>query len=271
MHIIKRDMCSSFFLFLIIIVPVSIAEVKDIIQSHSPTVLGGTLLVSTIDGYLKGIDFHSGEVKWSLKEDPVLISPKTIRHGFTFIPDPQDGGLYILKDGQLKKLPYSIPQLVSASPCRTTDGVLYAGSKRDVWLEIDPNKGIKVGELSQSETDSQCPLNKDSSILIGRSEYKLTMVDPENRDRRWNATFTDYSSHLSPVDPSYPYQHFTSTGGGQVLAVNAAEGSVAWEVDVGNIVVAMYVLQSDGLHRLPYTVMGKETLEELVKVILSII
>lgn len=24
------------------------------------------------------------------------------------------------------------------------------------------------------------------------------MVDPENRDRRWNATFTDYSSHLAP-------------------------------------------------------------------------
>lgn len=24
------------------------------------------------------------------------------------------------------------------------------------------------------------------------------MFDPENRERRWNATFTDYSSHLLP-------------------------------------------------------------------------
>ncbi|OZC05861.1 PQQ enzyme repeat protein [Onchocerca flexuosa] len=242
-----------------------------VIQSHPSTVLSSTLLVSTIDGYLKGIDFHSGEMKWSLKEDPVLISPKTIRHGFTFIPDPQDGGLYILKDGQLKKLPYSIPQLVSASPCRTTDGVLYAGSKKDVWLEIDPNKGVKLGELPQSQADRQCPLNKNTSILIGRSEYKLTMMDPENRDRRWNATFTDYSSHLLPIDPSYPYQHFTSTVGGQVLAVNVAEGNVAWKVDVGNTVVAMYILQSDGLHKLSYTVIGKETLEEFVKVIVPLI
>ncbi|EFO27883.1 PQQ enzyme repeat family protein [Loa loa] len=247
----------------------NLQTIEQIIQSHSSTVLGGTLLVSTIDGYLKGIDFHNGEVKWSLKEDPVLISPKTIRHGFTFIPDPQDGGLYILKDGQLKKLPYSIPQLVSVSPCRTADGVLYAGSKKDVWLEIDSNKGI-VRELSQSQADSQCPLNKNTSILIGRSEYKLTMVDPENQNRRWNATFTDYSSHLLPADPSYPYQHFTSTVGGQVVAVNATEGSVAWEADVGNTVVAMYILQSDGLHRLSYTVIGKETLEEFVKVIFSI-
>ncbi|KAM3718504.1 Serine/threonine-protein kinase/endoribonuclease ire-1 [Dirofilaria immitis] len=268
MHIIERDMHNSFILFLILIVSTSIANAKDIIQSHPSAVLSGTLLVSTIDGYLKGIDFHSGEIKWSLKEDPILISPKTIRHGFTFIPDPQDGGLYILKDGQLKKLPYSIPQLVSASPCRTTDGVLYAGSKKDVWLEIDPNEGIKLGELSQSQTDRQCPLNKNTSILIGRSEYKLTMMDPENRDRRWNATFTDYSSHLLPVDPSYPFQHFASAVGGQVVAVNVAEGNVAWSVDVGSTVVAMYILQSDGLHRLPYTIIGKETLEEFVKVII---
>ncbi|MCP9263631.1 Serine/threonine-protein kinase/endoribonuclease ire-1 [Dirofilaria immitis] len=247
MHIIERDMHNSFILFLILIVSTSIANAKDIIQSHPSAVLSGTLLVSTIDGYLKGIDFHSGEIKWSLKEDP------------------QDGGLYILKDGQLKKLPYSIPQLVSASPCRTTDGVLYAGSKKDVWLEIDPNEGIKLGELSQSQTDRQCPLNKNTSILIGRSEYKLTMMDPENRDRRWNATFTDYSSHLLPVDPSYPFQHFASAVGGQVVAVNVAEGNVAWSVDVGSTVVAMYILQSDGLHRLPYTIIGKETLEEFVK------
>uniref|UniRef100_A0A915PSY5 Uncharacterized protein n=1 Tax=Setaria digitata TaxID=48799 RepID=A0A915PSY5_9BILA len=218
-----------------------------IIQSHSP-LLSRSLLISTIDGYLKAVDLHNGKVKWSLKEDPVLISPKTIQHGFTFIPDPQDGGLYMLKDGQLKKLPYSIPQLVSASPCRTADGVLYAGSKKDVWLEIDSDKGMKMGELSQSQTDRQCPLNKNTTILIGRSEYKLTMMDPENRDRRWNATFTDYSSHLLPADPSYPYQHFTSTVGGQVVAVNVSEGSIAWEIDVGNTVVAMYILQNDGLH-----------------------
>lgn len=71
------------------------------------------------------------------------------------------------------------------------------------------------------------------------------------------------------ADPSYPYQHFTSTVGGQVLAISTAEGSVVWEADVGSTVVAMYILQSDGLHRLPYTVIGKETLEEFVKVILS--
>lgn len=71
---------------------------------------------------------------------------------------------------------------------------------------------------------------------------------------------------LFSADPSYPYQHLTSTVGGKMLAVNAAEENVAWEADVGSTVVAMYLLQNDGLHRLPYTIIGKETLEEFVKV-----
>lgn len=51
-----------------------------------------------------------------------------------------------------------------------------------------------------------------------------------------------------------------------MVTVDGAEGSVAWEVDVGTTVVAMYILQKDGLHQLPYTVVGKETLEEFAKV-----
>ncbi|VDN07625.1 unnamed protein product [Thelazia callipaeda] len=275
MHTVKRIMFTFNALFLILISSISVADYEDIVRAHSPTVLNGLLFVSTIDGYLKAINLIDGKIKWSLKEDPILISPKAILDNFTFLPDPQDGGLYVLKHGQLMKLPYSIPQLVSASPCRTSDGVFYAGSKKDVWLEIDAVKGLKVGELSLYHTDRQCPLNKNTSVFIGRSEYKLTMVDPKNRNRRWNATFTDYSSHLLPgidklaADPSYPYQHFTSTSGGRVLAVNGAEGNLAWDVDVGSLVVAMYLLQKDGLHKLPYTVIGRETLEEFIKVIFS--
>ncbi len=46
-----------------------------------------------------------------------------------FLPDPKDGSLYAFGKGfeGLKKLPFTIPELVSASPCRSTDGVLYSG------------------------------------------------------------------------------------------------------------------------------------------------
>jgi serine/threonine-protein kinase/endoribonuclease IRE1 len=47
-----------------------------------------------------------------------------------FLPDPKDGSLYVLGSSEreaLKKLPFTIPQLVASSPCRSSDGILYTG------------------------------------------------------------------------------------------------------------------------------------------------
>lgn len=45
------------------------------------------------------------------------------------MPDPKDGTLYALGDGTngIKKLPFTIPQLVAASPCKSNEGILYTG------------------------------------------------------------------------------------------------------------------------------------------------
>ena len=47
----------------------------------------------------------------------------------SFLPDPKDGSLYALSDGRegIKKLPFTIPQLVTASPCKSNEGILYTG------------------------------------------------------------------------------------------------------------------------------------------------
>uniref|UniRef100_A0A1I7WY30 PQQ_3 domain-containing protein n=1 Tax=Heterorhabditis bacteriophora TaxID=37862 RepID=A0A1I7WY30_HETBA len=104
----------------------------------------GTVLVSTIDGHLRALDSQSGTIKWTIQEEPVLRAPNVVKQGFTFLPNPQDGSLYVLKEGTLKKLPFTVPQLVHVSPCKGSDGVLYAGSKKDVWFGIDPITGTKV-------------------------------------------------------------------------------------------------------------------------------
>ncbi len=46
-----------------------------------------------------------------------------------FLPDPKDGSLYAFGSGLegLKKLPFTIPELVTAAPCRSSDGILYTG------------------------------------------------------------------------------------------------------------------------------------------------
>lgn len=49
-----------------------------------------------------------------------------------FLPNPSDGSLYTFDvDEGVKKLPFSIPSLVSTAPCKSSDGrFLYTG-----WLK----------------------------------------------------------------------------------------------------------------------------------------
>ncbi|ETE68960.1 Serine/threonine-protein kinase/endoribonuclease IRE1, partial [Ophiophagus hannah] len=61
--------------------------------------------------------------------DPVLQVPLHMEDPRpAFLPDPNDGSLYTLggKNNEgLTKLPFTIPELVQASPCRSSDGILY--------------------------------------------------------------------------------------------------------------------------------------------------
>lgn len=67
-----------------------------------------------------------------------------------YLPDPRDGTLYQLgKMGGLKKLPYTIPQLVASAPCRSSDGILYSGKKSDTWFLIDPKTGQREEVLGE--------------------------------------------------------------------------------------------------------------------------
>lgn len=94
-----------------------------------------TLLISTLDGALHAITKSSGAHKWTLKDDPVIINPTDSSQPPIpqFFPNPQDGSLYRYTLGRgrdpLKKLPFTIPQLVANSPCRSSDGIFYLGKK----------------------------------------------------------------------------------------------------------------------------------------------
>ncbi|GMT14573.1 hypothetical protein PFISCL1PPCAC_5870 [Pristionchus fissidentatus] len=223
------------------------------------------ILVSTLDGRLRALDIATGKEKWEMQEDPVIRAPSTVTQGFTFLPNPQDGSLYSLKEGLLRKLPFSIPQVVGASPVRGNDGVLYAGSKKDVWIGIDPVTGEKLETLSSASYHRVCPANGVHTVFIGRREYRVTMYDSQNLSRSWNTTFVDYSTHLQPEDSSYPLRHLVSSSSGDVLAIHEKTGSLLWQTDVGQPVVAMYMLRSNGLHKLAYTPVGRETMEGIVE------
>ncbi|WKX97490.1 hypothetical protein Q1695_013282 [Nippostrongylus brasiliensis] len=231
--------------------------------------LGGLLLLFTgflccaedFDDVIPQSSAPFSTVLVSIMDEPILRAPTTVKQGFTFLPNPQDGSLYTLKEGILKRLPLSIPALVHASPLKSTDGVLYAGSKKDVWLEIDPHTGTKVETMSAT-SDKVCPVRHHNGIFVGKTEYRISMIDTKNRAKTWNTTFSDYSAHLLPANNEYPYRHYVSHG--NIITVGP-EGEILWERDLGQPVVAMYLLQDDGLHKLHFTVLGGETMENIIK------
>lgn len=221
------------------------------------------LFVSTLDGNLHAVSKKSGSIKWTLKEDPVLQVLTHVAEP-AFLPDPNDGSLYSLggKNNEgLTKLPFTIPELVQASPCRSSDGVLYMGKKQDLWHVVDLLTGEKQQTLTSSFAEMLCP--SSSLLYLGRTEYTITMYDTKSRELRWNATYSDYASTLPDDDTKYMMAHFVSNGDGLVVTVDSDSGDVQWVQNYNSPVVAMYIWQREGLRKVPHTNVAVETLRYL--------
>uniref|UniRef100_A0A8C3K9T4 Serine/threonine-protein kinase/endoribonuclease IRE1 n=1 Tax=Calidris pygmaea TaxID=425635 RepID=A0A8C3K9T4_9CHAR len=221
------------------------------------------LFISTLDGNLHAVSKSTGDIKWTLKDDPILQVPVYVAEP-AFLPDPNDGSLYILggknKEG-LMKLPFTIPELVQSSPCRSSDGVLYTGKKQDTWFIVDPKSGEKQTTLSTEAWDGVCP--SSPLLYIGRTQYVITMYDTKTRELRWNATFSDYSAPLCEESYHYKMAHFASSGDGLVVTLDKESGEVLWAQNYGSPVVGIYVWHQDSLRRIPHLNLAMETLRYL--------
>uniref|UniRef100_A0A8C4USS3 non-specific serine/threonine protein kinase n=1 Tax=Falco tinnunculus TaxID=100819 RepID=A0A8C4USS3_FALTI len=233
------------------------------LKSGAVTVPETLLFISTLDGNLHAVSKSTGDIKWTLKDDPILQVPVYVAEP-AFLPDPNDGSLYILggknKEG-LMKLPFTIPELVQSSPCRSSDGVLYTGKKQDTWFIVDPKSGEKQTTLSTEAWDGVCP--SSPLLYIGRTQYVITMYDTKSRELRWNATFSDYSAPLCEESYHYKMAHFASSGDGLVVTLDKESGEVLWARNYGSPVVGIYLWHQDSLRRVPHLNLAMETLRYL--------
>ncbi|XP_072167602.1 serine/threonine-protein kinase/endoribonuclease IRE1-like [Diadema setosum] len=226
----------------------------------------GLLLVSTLDGSMHAQNQRTGQTLWTLKEDPVVKLAMDSPDGITFIPDPTDGTLYLLGPGAdgIKKLPLTIPSIVSSSPFRGSDNMLYTGRKTDTWMAVDVNTGQKKQTLSTESSQSSCPLAGSSTLFLGRTEFTVTMFDSRNSNKVWNVTYADYSSHVATDDSNYDLRHFSSVVDGQMVTLDKRTGEMLWVSSHSSPVVAMYRLLGEGLHKVPHTAISPHTLDHLL-------
>ncbi|XP_037546235.1 serine/threonine-protein kinase/endoribonuclease IRE1 [Nematolebias whitei] len=229
----------------------------------SVTLPESLLFISTLDGSLHAVSKQTGDIKWTLREDPIIQVPIYLPEP-GFLPDPNDGSLYLLggkhKEG-LMKLPFTIPELVQSAPCRSSDGILYTGKKHDVWFVVDPETGEKQTSLTTSSSESICP--NTPLLYIGRTEYTVTMFDTKTQELRWNATYNDYSAHPYDEKQGYKMSHLVSSGDGLVVTVDRESGDVLWTQNYGSPVVGVYLYYEDSLRHAPHLSLAMETLRFL--------
>ncbi|XP_016907099.1 serine/threonine-protein kinase/endoribonuclease IRE1 isoform X4 [Apis cerana] len=186
-----------------------------------------------------------------------------------FLPDPKDGSLYVFgtETEALKKLPFTIPQLVANSPCRSSDGILYTGRKIDTWFGIDPRTGQREQLLGFDKVKNTCPVEMQNAVFMGRTEYSIIMVDSKQKNRKWNVTFYDYSA--TKMEPegieNYDLVHFATSSTGRIVTVDRKLGIILWELDVQSPVIAVYIVREDGLLTVPFTSVADETLNLILK------
>ena len=185
-----------------------------------------------------------------------------------FLPDPKDGSLYLFgpETEALKKLPFTIPQLVASSPCRSSDGILYTGRKIDTWFSVDPKTGEREQLLGFNKAENTCPLDTQNAVFVGRTEYNIIMIDSKHKDRKWNVTFYDYSA--AKMDPKlvedYDLNHFAGSSTGQIVTVDRF-GNILWDINLGSPVIAAFTISKDGLVTVPFTSIADSTLSQLLK------
>uniref|UniRef100_A0A7N5JP51 Serine/threonine-protein kinase/endoribonuclease IRE2 n=1 Tax=Ailuropoda melanoleuca TaxID=9646 RepID=A0A7N5JP51_AILME len=216
------------------------------------------LLVSTLDGSLHALSKQTGDLKWTLKDDPIIQGPMYVTET-AFLSDPADGSLYILgtqKQQGLMRLPFTIPELVHASPCRSSDGVFYTGRKQDAWFVVDPESGKRQMTLTTEGPSTP-------RLYIGRTQYTVTMHDPRAPALRWNTTYRRYSA--PPMDglPGKYMSHLASCGMGLLLTVDPGSGAVLWTQDLGMPVMGIYTWHQDSLRQLPHLTLARDTLHFL--------
>ncbi|KAL4709941.1 hypothetical protein ACJJTC_003904 [Scirpophaga incertulas] len=237
------------------------------------------LLFATLGGGMVAIEPVAGNIIWKLKDEPVVKVPSQHANLMPqFLPDPRHGFLYMYgprKDQQmLKKLPFTIPELVANAPCRSTEGILYTGKKSDTWFMIDPLTGSREHVsgfdktmIFNGENENVCDSDKKKGIYVARTEYNILMHDSKNSNQKWNVTFYDYTSHDMGKEMlnNYGIIHFASTSSGRLMSFNRKTGDLVWSHNLETPVVAAYLLDRDGLISVPFNSIGDDTLDHIME------
>ncbi|KAJ3030020.1 UNVERIFIED_CONTAM: bifunctional endoribonuclease/protein kinase ire1 [Siphonaria sp. JEL0065] len=181
------------------------------------------VVVATVDGALHGVCARTGRLLWETPSDqcggplasatpdplrkdregdnddePILIKDR-------IVPEPAgDGNLFLLQNGQVSPLPFSMKQFAQSKAFVTDHGIAYSTKKVSRVLALDPITGQIVhsfgadDHLWRSNNNNDWRANVPNPIMLTRTEYILMITDTNKNEIMWNITFGEYESAASP-------------------------------------------------------------------------
>ena len=171
----------------------------------------------------------------------------------------------------LEKMPFTISELVSSSPCRSSDGILYTGKKTDEWITINAITGQKVDVLNSDSPMCPSPPTTTTSyetqtsnlLFLGKSEYQLSIFDLKTKEKTWNLTYVDFSASVASSVPqnSYEFLHLTSSTTGRIATIDLSNDAnrFLWTHQFSSPIVSIFQF-NDGitpaLRRVPFSTIG---------------
>ncbi|CAG7850156.1 Serine/threonine-protein kinase/endoribonuclease IRE1 AltName: Full=Endoplasmic reticulum-to-nucleus signaling 1; Includes: RecName: Full=Serine/threonine-protein kinase; Includes: RecName: Full=Endoribonuclease; Flags: Precursor [Serendipita indica DSM 11827] len=171
-----------------------------------------TVLLASVDGRFHAVNRSTGRPIWSMQDDSTAAPSQNLLHNLVrtqhntnvaadldpesqqlYIIEPQSGDIFILPSSStdseesepLRRLPYSVPQLVELSPFSFDDpNRVFVGHKETSIIELDLDEGV-VNRVMGSTNHWQNPLDESDDwvdqrrrrvVQIGRTDYTIKVI-----------------------------------------------------------------------------------------------
>ncbi len=213
-----------------------------------PIEVDGTLLFSTRDGRIAGLDPGNGQRRWEVHLRDALGVGPAAGDGIAF--QATRGGRLVALDAIDGRLLWSVElgSEPTAAP-RVFGNRLYVGTADESLVAIDPGDGTILHRLSLPGRPTSSPEASPHALLIGTDHGMLLSIDPDTLTVNWR----HYAMHAITSPPLY-YDHrvYVATADHSFHCLRSKNGKRRWTVRTGALTTVRPFVSDGVLYILSY-------------------
>ncbi|MEE9292643.1 MAG: PQQ-binding-like beta-propeller repeat protein [Acidobacteriota bacterium] len=213
-----------------------------------PIEVGGTLLFSTRDGRIAGLDPGSGQRRWEAHLRDALGVGPAAGDGIAF--QATRGGRLVALDISDGRLLWSIElgSEPTATP-RVLGDRLYVGTADESLVAIDPGDGTILHRLPLPGRPTSSVEASPGALLIGTDHGMLLSIDSETLTVNWR----HYAMHAITSPPLYhDHRIYVATADHSFHCLRSKNGKRRWTVRTGALTTARPFVRDGILYILSY-------------------